>query len=64
MTMNQEDESTYKLTNKPIAIKGYNGNPLILPAKTKVYKDSKGRYTSTVFKDDIPFKKEDLADPE
>ena len=50
----------YKLTNKEVVIKGYNGNPIILPKETKVYPNSKGEYTDTIFKDGIPFKEEDL----
>ena len=62
--MSEEIKRVYKLTAKPIIIKAYNGNSLILPVKTKVYQDSQGRFTSTIFKDDIPFKEEDLIDPE
>lgn len=51
----------YKLTNKEIAIKGYNGSTIVLPTETKVFKDSKGNYTETVF-GNLPFKEEDLKD--
>ncbi len=57
------EEQTYKLTKKEITIKGYGGNPLILPANTKVYKDHQGKFTSTIFQDGIPFREEDLIDP-
>jgi hypothetical protein len=52
----------FKLTNKEIVIKDHNGSPLVIPAEIKVFKNSKGLYTETIF-GTIPFRKEDLTDP-
>lgn len=56
-------EEKVKYTKKEFATKGYNGSTIILPAKTKVYKDANGKYTETIF-GDFPFQEKDLTDEE